>query len=837
MTLKHTLRVVFVGACLALFAACGGGGNGGSSTTNNGNSVAPSSGGDASNSPAVSYYSVAKPLLDQTCTGCHSDTGVAAGLAPFPMEDYSQVYAKLSALVYVLESGTMPPLGYQGLNSDESARLLEWLNNDAPKGDVSQTPVVDVSGKYTYQRDVRKIIEEKCVACHTPGGIAPFSLEDYDSVRSVAAAAVFAVDNGTMPPWPPTEGYTSYLNRRSLTQEQEYILLDWLAGDMPEGNPADYVPAEQVVERAPSDFNLRLKMPQAYTPVVRPDDHRCFAIEWPLDEFAYVTDVDVIPDQVSEVHHVIVSIAEPEDAAAYYAAGGEDGRPGWYCLGAGGVPDAPLPRQIGGWVPGAGREPTPEGTGTGVKPGSVMVVQMHYNTLVAEPAPDQSIIKVATTDQVERPARGFLLADPSWLEEGGMPIPAGDPNVRHAFVFPANILALIFGSQAGVGIDDSWALHQGFVHMHKLGKSGRTTLIRANGTEQIILDVEDWDFNWQGTYNFEQELLVEPGDFIKLECVFDNSQENQDFIDGVQNTTQYVEWGDGSGDEMCLMSVFMTLPKEGVDYSYAPTLHLESPTFRQRFSAGDLVPLRLIVNNFNLHDPGEHNDSAGAHDAAHNEVYEGHYHVYLDSDDDAAEHLTAWDDSYFYQLPEDIAPGMHTLRVSLRGADHHALDIEKTVEIEIKDAADVSSSNLVDVDSWSPRSVGNDTLASHRPVSVDCPANSWGNEDGAMEVETGYCNYLSLSQPSQTTVSSGDSLHLVLWHGDLAFEQRATAHVAITIAGELVWEEEVDIPTKADIYDLRVPLNFDAPEGSDVEFHLHNHGYNTWTLLKLEVVR
>ena len=46
-----------------------------------------------------------------------------------------------------------------------------------------------------------------------------------------------------------------------------------------------------------------------------------------------------------------------------------------------------------------------------------------------------------------------------------------------------------------------------------------------------------------------------------------------------------------------------------------------------------------------------------------------------------------------------------------------------------------------------------------------------------------------------------------------------------------------DIPAPAAIYDLRVPLDFDAPAGSTVEYHLHNHGFNAWTLLQLEVER
>jgi hypothetical protein len=120
---------------------------------------------------------------------------------------------------------------------------------------------------------------------------------------------------------------------------------------------------------------------------------------------------------------------------------------------------------------------------------------------------------------------------------------------------------------------------------------------------------------------------------------------------------------------------------------------------------------------------------------------------------------------------------------------------------------------------------------------VSCPDNSWYNEDGALEVETGFCNYLSLAQPSKAALTKGDSVHLVLWHGALVFEQPATAHVAIAVDGRTVWEENVKIPTDAEIYDVRIPIGFDAPVGSKVEFHLHNHGYNTWTLLQLEVER
>ncbi len=838
-TLPEYLRRAALPVCLVL-SACGGGGGGDSSTVSG-----QATGGSDSTSPppAVSWYSTAKPLIERYCVACHTQDST---LASFSLESYNQVLAKRSALIYVLENGTMPPQGYAGPTATETGLLLDWLNAGAPKGDPSQEPLRQLAGAYTYQADARAIIEEKCVNCHEEGGIAPFPLDTYDRVKSVRAAAVFAVENGSMPPWHPTEGYTGFADARALTAEQKFILLSWLQGSLAEGNPGDYVAPPRKVVKSTDDYNLRLALPQAYTPTLRPDDHRCFAIEWPLEEFAYVTGVDVIPDKIDEVHHVIVSIAEPQDAATYYAADGEDGRPGWHCLGMGGIGGAALPRQIGGWVPGAGREPPPKGTGIGVKPGSVMIVQMHYNTLVAEPKPDQSTVLVETAAEVERPSSSFLITDPRWLAPGGMPIAAGDPDAHHEFTLGTSVLGLIRGQPAGIGSGDPWVMHNGFLHMHTRGKSGRLTLLRKNGTEQVMLDVRDWDFNWQSTYRFERELLMEPGDRIKLECNWDNTQANQDIVDGVQQLAKYIEWGDGTGDEMCLYSVLMTRPEEGYDYSYAPTVHIETPVYRQRFAAGDLVPLKLLFNNFSLHDPGMHDHSDPAlHDGSehsavaddHSQVYEGHYHVYLDTDDDSAEHLTAWDSSYFYQLPEDVEPGPHTLRVSLRGSDHHALGIEQSVEIEVAQGAAAAASSLVDVDAWTEQTTAADSFAGHRPADFQCPSSSWYSEDGALEVETGYCNYLSLVQPSLNGVKAGDTLHLVLWHADLAFEKPARAHVAVSLAGKPVWEAAVDIPSEADIYDLRIPVGFDVPAGSAVEFHLHNHGYNSWTLLELEVER
>lgn len=826
-----SIRKFAVVALTLMVASCGGGG-GGDAASGQSNVVIQ---GEAS--PEISWHSAAKPLIDRYCSNCH----VEGGLASFPLTTYDQVFNKRSALAYSLESETMPPVGFAHPSAQETALLLDWISAGAPEGDPDQAPYGRGS-QYTYHGDVRPIIEKHCVNCHVEGGVAPFPLDSYQRVKDVAAAALFSVENRSMPPWPPTQGYSRIQHERYLPPEDDYILRSWLKGDLKEGSVSDYEkPAVEPFEAV--DYNIELPLPVPYTPNKRPDDHRCFVIDWPLEEFAYVTSVGVVPDQVAEVHHVIVNIIEPKDAHFYKDAGGEDGQPGWYCLGSGGIEGAPLPRQIGGWVPGALPGSVPEGTGMGVHPGSLLVVQMHYNTLVAEPTPDQSTILIATQDEVERPASGFLFTDPRFLAGGAMIIPAGDPDVHHGFAVPGDVLMRLFGEPAGIEAGEPWVIHNGFLHMHNLGKTGRTTLRRSDGTRQVILDVQDWDFNWQSTYLLEKELLVRPGDWFELTCSWDNSPENQPIINGVQSEPREVDWGDGTGDEMCLTNLYASKPREGYDYSYSPSVHIASPNHRQRFAPGALVPLQLLFNNFSLHEPGDHSGMGhhehmdDAHGGDHSKVYEGHYHVYLDTDDDTAEHLTAWDTDYYYQLPDDIAPGAHTLRVSLRGTDHHALNVEHSVVIEVDDTPIVQADALVDVNEWTPLTAAQDSRSEHRPAEIVCPSNSWYEEDGALEVETGFCNYLGVGQPSKVAISATDTLHLVLWHGNLAFEEPATGHVAVTIDGRTVWEREVAIPTNAKIYDERIPLDFDAPEGSLVEFHVHNHGYNTWTLLQLGIER
>ena len=147
-----------------------------------------------------------------------------------------------------------------------------------------------------------------------------------------------------------------------------------------------------------------------------------------------------------------------------------------------------------------------------------------------------------------------------------------------------------------------------------------------------------------------------------------------------------------SDDEM-----FILLGSKAANYAdqlaaaVNPSFAIHMPTEGSNFMAGDTITVDLAMSNFELMPPEDHNAEgghAGMHGGDsvggdHSVVREGHYHIYLDTEDDSADHLTQWTPVVDFQLPEDIAPGSHFLRVNLRAPDHHALGIEERVHFVV----------------------------------------------------------------------------------------------------------------------------------------------------------
>ncbi|MCX4242466.1 monooxygenase [Paraliomyxa miuraensis] len=412
--------------------------------------------------------------------------------------------------------------------------------DDTSTGSVSEPDV-------TYHGDVRAVLERHCVTCHQPDAVAPFPLTTYEEAHALRESLVLSVEAGTMPPWMPGDGCQDYLGEPEFTDEERQLLRAWLDEGAAQGDPADYVPPTIPDPPGLSRVDLTLAMPEPYLPSQMPDDYRCFLLPWPEVETRYVTGFAALPDDLRTVHHMIAYAIAPDRVAQYEALDEADPEPGYTCFGGPGGPIT-SPQSagtwLGAWAPGGITGDFPEGTGIAMEPGSRVVLQIHYNTLVGDLRPDGSAVQLRIDAEVERPAFSMLWADPAWLA-GGMPIPAGEAQVVHSFELdPTQFMNLLTDV---IPAGTPFQIHSASHHMHKLGTRAQQEILRGDGSRECLLELPQWDFDWQQAYRLADPVRFDPGDRLRLACEWNNEAGDQ-----------HVNWGDGTQDEMCLGVYYVT---------------------------------------------------------------------------------------------------------------------------------------------------------------------------------------------------------------------------------------------------------------------------------------
>ncbi len=98
-----------------------------------------------------------------------------------------------------------------------------------------------------------------------------------------------------------------------------------------------------------------------------------------------------------------------------------------------------------------------------------------------------------------------------------------------------------------------------FPHMHLLGKQFKLTAIPPEGDPISLLEIDDWDFNWQNFYEYATPIKLPAGTKIVMETVHDNSADN---IHNPSNPPREVKWGEQTTDEMAIGLVHLVPVRE-----------------------------------------------------------------------------------------------------------------------------------------------------------------------------------------------------------------------------------------------------------------------------------
>lgn len=398
------------------------------------------------------------------------------------------------------------------------------------------------SSALTYYKDVKPIIDEKCTACHVDGGIAPVPFTEYDAVKDFVKLIKREVSADRMPPWRAAGPLNTFVGDRRLEPEQKDTILQWIDSGAAKGDPKDEPKHPHMAPHGLDHVDLSLKVPEPFTPDIDPDTYRCFVLDWPYDTTKYITGLGIEPENKKIVHHAIAYLIEPENLEAIHQQDADDPGLGYSCFGSTGST-----AWLTSYEPGGFGQEIPGKLGFEVKPGSAIVLQVHYNTLNGK-APDQSRVDLTIADHVDRVGDVTLIMNPLW-PAGDMAIPAGNKDVMHAYV----------AAPLGLDPEQRYQIYWADLHMHTLGSRGGIGIVRAANPDKVepLLQIPNWAFEWQETYILSKPVEFLPGDQLAVECHFDNSQEHQLVINGQQLPVRDVNWGEGTTDEMCLGNVLI----------------------------------------------------------------------------------------------------------------------------------------------------------------------------------------------------------------------------------------------------------------------------------------
>lgn len=404
----------------------------------------------------------------------------------------------------------------------------------------------------TFNKEVVRVFQKNCQTCHHPGDIAPFSLMTFQEARPWAKAIREAVLKRAMPPWKPVPGCGDFRDARGLTQDEINTIVAWVDGGSPEGAVADLPAPLEFPDGWPLGApDLVLTPDTDYTPPTQGDMYRCFSI--PVENLRgnrQIGALTVKPGNPKIVHHVI-AYADPTGASI--ALDANDPGPGYTCFGGPGfstnftsLDSSPL---LGGWAPGSRGYFAPEGTGIKLENRGRVVIQVHYH-------PTGEIESDRTSTGLyfaKAPVQKQLLALPLLNDSFAIPPGAKNYEVTQTFDVQGFLTAKI------------WTLTP---HMHLLGKKIKVEMTKPGASQpDCLISVDDWDFNWQGTYVLKDPIPAASGSRLKLTTIYDNSTDNPL---NPNNPPKTVRWGEETTDEMSLAFIGFTLDLF--------TLPLSSPT-------------------------------------------------------------------------------------------------------------------------------------------------------------------------------------------------------------------------------------------------------------------
>jgi hypothetical protein len=388
---------------------------------------------------------------------------------------------------------------------------------DSKEGSVPAAP--------TFTKDVLPILQRSCQECHRPGMMAPMSLMTYEDTRPWARSVKEKVVTRYMPPWHIDRTVGEYYPDPSLSDEEIAIIAKWVDSGAPKGNPSDappprvFPPADAWVFGEEPDlvvtssgFNVPAKAADQYPRIDVPTG---------LTEDRYIKWIQVIPEDPTVLHHVLIYALQSESATG--AVLGETRR------GPGRGRRSNNSSLLTEYARGNDGDIFTDGTAKLLKADSKLRFSFHYHPNGEKAVFERAKIGFKFYPKGYTPK--YLISTRGISSPATLAIPPGEPNARSDAYFRLEEPARLISFQP---------------HMHYRGKRMTLEAILPNGQAQLLTDVARFVWTWQITYPYKNPPAFPKGTVLHMTAYHDNSANNKENPD----PTAFVGWGDRTVDEM-----------------------------------------------------------------------------------------------------------------------------------------------------------------------------------------------------------------------------------------------------------------------------------------------
>jgi mono/diheme cytochrome c family protein len=361
--------------------------------------------------------------------------------------------------------------------------------------------------KISYSETIAPLLEKRCASCHRPGGVAPWAMTGYDLVRGFAPMMREVVRTQRMPPWHADPHFGAFEGDRSLSAEEARTLVHWIEAGAPRGDGPDPLAK---LGPSPSEWTLGtpdliVQVPAYNVPESGVVNYQYPRVANPLDHDVWVRAVEVLPGDRSVVHHVLAGLDDPVDRGKRTAV--------------------EQLAQFGGYAPGKNALVYPPETGVLLRKEASLRFQMHY-TPSGKATTDVTRVGYYFAARPPRsPLRLVMLANYSLVVPPNTK--AHTETVEHVF-------------------ERDVVLHSLMPHAHLRGKASKFTARYPDGTQEVLLSVPKYDFNWQTHYLLKQPKRLPAGTKVIFDMTWDNSAQNPANPD----PNRAVPWGEQTWDEM-----------------------------------------------------------------------------------------------------------------------------------------------------------------------------------------------------------------------------------------------------------------------------------------------